>query len=165
MHYLWQPYFKVKSNSIKCTDVSRQAAEIKTENIQDLSFPHAILYCLFSHILHFYSFRLLKQTESIPMWAQGCLPCMAWWSLLKPHSVEELFWDFFFFFLGKCTKPFLVFPLSCLEGLQINRRGKEKETKIIVDFSCEKFQHIAVNLLTPKSTCLLGLSSYMASLH
>lgn len=52
MHYLWQPYFKVKS--IKYTDVYRQAAEMKTENILHISFPHAILYCLFPHILLFY---------------------------------------------------------------------------------------------------------------
>lgn len=84
MHYLWQPYFKVKSNSIKCTDVYKQAAEIKTENIQDLSFPHAILYCLFfPYITFLFNSASLNKQNLFPMWAQGCLPCMAWWSLLK----------------------------------------------------------------------------------
>lgn len=67
------------------------------------------------------------------------------------------------FFKKKGREPFLLSALPSLEGLQINR-WKEK-TKIIVDFSCGKIQQIPVRLLTPASTCLLGLSSYVASLH
>lgn len=53
MHYLWQPCFKVKSNSIKYTDAYRQEAEIKTENIQDLSLPHGIsLLSFFPYITY-----------------------------------------------------------------------------------------------------------------
>ncbi len=99
------------------------------------------------------------------MWAQGCLQwCMAWWSLLKTLFCWGDGLGCFIYFLGKNAQNHFSCFLS-LEGLQINRRRKEKETKIIVDFSCRKFQAIAMNLITPKSTCLLGLSSYVASSH
>lgn len=70
---------------------------------------------------------------------------------------------FFFFFRKEGTEPFLLSDLPCLEGMQINRW--KKEMKIIVYFSSGKFQHIPVSLLTPTTaTCLLELSSYVASL-
>lgn len=82
---------------------------------------------------------------------------MAWWSL------KTLFCCCCFFLGKRVLEPFLLSDLPCLEGLQINRCKKEMKT--IVDFSCGKYQHRPVSLLTPTATCLLELSSYVVSLH